>query len=255
MPIEVSRNSELKTATITFSNPSKRNAMSVDMQHSLYDKLDELEDDDDIRAIILTGEGDIFTAGADIDEFLARADDPAAELDFANNSKRIYEKIETCSVPVIAKINGPAVGLGAEISLASDLRVAATTAKLIFGEINLAIVPPFERLARNVSDALLREICFTGRPLTAEEAEEADVFNRVVEPKNLDEATEALVSDITEISPHALAQTKEAMQYADGKSIYESIEYRFSLHYQCFNHPDFQESIEAFKEDREPEYQ
>ncbi|MFC6989697.1 enoyl-CoA hydratase/isomerase family protein [Haloplanus sp. GCM10025708] len=254
MTVAVDVRPDAHRATITFDRPEVKNAMSMAMVEEVRDVVRETAARDAVRVVVLTGSGDTFCAGADFEEFGARADDPAAELEYIRTTDEVKRAIETCEVPVVAKLNGAAVGLGAEIALASDIRVACHDASLTLGEINVALVPPFERLSKNLSDALVRELCFTGNDLAASKAFEADVYNRLVDRAELDAATEEIVDPIAEKSPHALEQTKRAFKASEGKSLDESNEFRYLLDYQCFDHPDFRESIDAISEGREPDY-
>ncbi len=241
-------------AQLTIDRPEAKNALSSEVLADVLGALDEVEARDDVRAVVVTGAGEVFSAGADVHEFGRHTDDPDALAAYLQSFKEVYDRVEAFPLPVIAALNGPAHGGGSELAMCCDLRVAATNAELKLSEITMALTPPFERLSRHLSDGRVRELCYTGNALSAEEGTEAGVFVDAVDPESLESRTADLVADIVDKSPHALARTKEALRYSDGKSTSESIEHRYALNYQCFSHEDFEESVTAFAEGREPDY-
>lgn len=254
MVVTVSRTPDEHRATVTIDRPDVRNAMSSSVIADIGAAVDDLAEDDAIRAIVITGEGSAFSSGADVNEFVDIADDPEAVIAYLQSFGRLFEHLEACPCPIVAKVNGPAHGGGYELAMACDVRVASTNAELCPAEINVGLVPPFERLTNQLSEGMARELCFTGRALTAEEAVEAGAFNHVVKLDDLDERTDDLVDEIVATSPNAVAQTKQAMIHYHRNAIADSGSYRIELDRQCVRHPDFEESIAAFQEDRDPEY-
>lgn len=255
MPIHTEIDSDRRMGTVTIDRPGKRNALSRAMLAELREAFETLPDaDGDVRVLVVEGTDGIFSAGADIEEFKRRAGDPRAETAYVDEIHETYEAVEDCPLPVVAKIPGPAVGAGCEIALAADLRVASTNASLALGEIDIGLVPPFERFMQYLGKARVRELCFTGEPLTADEEAARAVFNRIVPAAKLESATAALVDTLAEKSPQALSTTKRALRHAESTSKDGSIAYRKQLEYACFDHPDFEESIDAFVDGREPSY-
>lgn len=255
MAIHTEIDSERRVGTITIHRPEKRNALSRTMLDELRDAFETLPDADaDVRVLVIEGTDGIFSGGADITEFQRRVGDPRAEAAYVEEIHETYEAIEDCPLPVVAKIAGPAVGAGCEIALAADLRVASTDASLALGEIDIGLVPPFERFLQYLGKARVRELCFTGEPLTADEDAAGRVFNRIVPAAELASATASLVDSLAEKSPQALSATKQALRHGESVSKDESIAYRKQLEYKCFDHPHFEESIDAFVEGREPSY-
>lgn len=254
MPVTTAVHSTDRYAQLTIERPGAKNALSSDVLADIQAALDNVESQDDIRAVVLTGSGDVFSAGADIHEFSRHTDDPDALASYLRSFKEIYDRIEAFPLPVVAALNGPAHGGGAELAMCCDLRVAATSAEIKLSEITMALIPPFERLSNHLSDSRVRELCYTGNALSAKEGVKAGVFVDAVAPEDLEDRIESLVADIVDKSSHALAQTKEALQYSDGKSTGDSIEHRYALNYECFSHDDFEESVTAFAEGREPDY-
>lgn len=253
MTIRTEIDTKRQVGTITIDRPEKRNALSAEMLGSLQDAFETMPNAD-VRVLVVEGTDGIFTAGADIEEFERRVDDPRAEAAYVDTIHQTYEAVERCPIPVVAKVSGPAVGAGCEIALAADLRVASTDASLVLSEIDIAIVPPFERISQYLGKARVRELCFTGEPLEASEDAADRVFNRIVPPAELDPATADLVDTVAAKSPHALTATKQAFGHAESVSKPQSIAYRKRLEYECFDHPDFRESIRAFGEGRSPSY-
>ena len=255
MPIHTEIDSERRVGTVTIDRPDKRNALSRAMLAELRDAFEALPDADaDVRVLVVEGTDGIFSAGADIGEFQRRAGDPSAAAAYVEEIHQTYEAIEDCPLPVVAKLPGPAVGAGCEIALAADLRVASADASLALGEIDIGLVPPFERFLQYLGKARVRELCFTGEPLTADEEAARRVFNRIVPAGELASATAALVDTLAAKSPQALSATKRALRHAESVSKDESIAYRKQVEYECFDHPHFAESIDAFVEGREPSY-
>jgi enoyl-CoA hydratase/carnithine racemase len=253
MPIRTEIDTERRVATVTIDRPEKQNALSRTMLGELRETFHALPEQD-VRVVVIEGADGVFSAGADIAEFERRVSDPRAEAAYVEEIHDTYDAVEECPLPVVAKVPGPAVGAGCELVLAADLRVASTEASLALGEIDIALVPPFERLGQYLGKARVRELCFTGEPLAANEAAAQRVFNRIVSSEQLDATTTDLVEDLAGKSPHALEKTKQALRHAESVPKAESIAYRKRLEYECFDHPHFRESIEAFTEGREPTY-
>lgn len=255
MPIRTEIDSDRRVGTVTIDRPEKRNALSRTMLTELQDAFGTLPDADaDVRVLVVEGTDGILSAGADIAEFERRVGDPRAEAAYLEEIHETYEAVDDCPLPVVAKISGPAVGAGCEIALAADLRVASTDASLALSEIDVGMIPPFERFLQHLGKTRVRELCFTGEPLTADEEAARRVFNRIVSPDVLDATTADLVDTLAAKSPHALSATKRALRHAESVSKDESIAFRKQLEYECFDHPHFEESIDAFIEDRQPSY-
>lgn len=241
-------------ATVTIDRPESGNAMSPGVIAELGDAIDDLADAEESRTIVITGADGTFSAGADIDVFADRADDPDAVLEYLDAFTALYQRIEAASKPVVARVDGPAYGGGYELAMACDVRFASTTAELCPAELRMGIVPPFERLVLELGDGLAREVCLTGGVITAEDAADTDLFARVVAPEELDGVVEEFARRVEARSPNAVAQTKRAMVAHRSESIGRFSDYRHALDEQCVRHPDFAESVAAFLEDRTPTY-
>jgi len=174
-------------ATVTIQRPEKLNALNQAVIAELTRAFEALADDESLRAVILTGAGDkAFVAGADIAEI--RAQDPAGAHRLARAGQALMNRIETLPVPVIAAINGYALGGGLELALACHLRYAATSAKLGLPEIKLGLLPGFggtQRLSRLIGRASALEMMLNGDPVTAGRAAELGLVQQVLEPPTL----------------------------------------------------------------------
>ncbi len=178
-------------AYITFNRPKALNALNSDLLNELLKALDEIDGDENIRVLVLTGAGEkAFVAGADISE-LATFNALQAKK-FSEKGHQVIGKLQALSIPVIAAVNGFALGGGSEIALACDFIYASENARFGLPEINLGLIPGFggtQRLPRLVGKNRAKEMIFTGKMLTAKDALEIGLVNRVVAPETLLEET------------------------------------------------------------------
>ena len=193
-------------ALITINNPQALNALTVTMFQSFEQMLGGLEFDDAVRVVLITGAGEkAFVAGGDI-RYLDSLDVEGARA-FALQAQRLYERIETFPKPVIAVINGYALGGGCELAMACDLRIAAETAKLGQPEVKLGIIPGFagtQRLARLVGKGRAKELIFTGEMIDAREAWRIGLVNRVVPAGQLLAEARAIAARMVDKSATAI---------------------------------------------------
>src|SRR6186713_3004242 len=196
-------------ATVTINRPNVLNALNMATLGELHAAFEAIGADAAIRAAILTGSGArAFAAGADIKELAALT--PATSRDLATRGQRVFAAIEQLGKPVIAAINGFALGGGCELAMACTLRIAADTARFGQPEINLGLIPGFagtQRLARLVGKTKAMELILTGNPITASEALAIGVVNRVVPAANLIAEARALAGELA-------AKPAIAMRYA-----------------------------------------
>ncbi|MDS0477568.1 enoyl-CoA hydratase/isomerase family protein [Natrinema sp. 1APR25-10V2] len=253
--VTVSHDDADRFATVTIDRPDAGNAMSPAVIADLGELIEATAADDAVRSIVVTGADGTFSAGADVDVFAARADDPDAVIDYLDSFSELYARMEGVSVPIIGRVNGPAYGGGYELAMACDVRIASTDAELCPAELRMGIVPPFERLAMELGEGPARELCFTGGVLEAEAVADTGLFSRVVAPDRLDDAVRDIASRIAARSPNAVAQTKRAMIRHRADELARGQAYRHALDEQCVRHPDFAESVAAFREGRDPDYE
>ena len=239
-------------AWITFNHPKALNALTVQTFEGLHALLDELEGDASVGVLLLTGAGEkAFVAGGDIG-FLADLDAEGARQ-FALQAQRLFERIEAFPKPVIAVINGYALGGGCELAMACDLRIAAESAKFGQPEVKLGIIPGFagtQRLARLVGKGKAKELIFTGEMITAPEAQRIGLVNQVVADADLLAAARATAERMLDKSPSAIALAKEAIENGLEMEFVRASRYEADLFALCFTTDDCREGIRAFLEKR-----
>lgn len=242
-------------ATITMSRPETLNALNSKVLHELKDALAQMHANRAVRVVIITGEGDGFIAGADIKEMQALADDPAAIRAFTELGQGVLRDIEALPQPVIAAINGFALGGGLEVALACDIRIASSDARLGLPEVGLGIMPGLggtQRTTRLAGRGVASELIFTGDLIGAEEAARMGLLNRVVAPAQLMETARQLAERIASRAPVAVAKAKAAILAAQQLPLDEGL--AFELERACEVHatPDRVEGMQAFIEKRQP---
>lgn len=181
---------------VALERPTKRNALNAELRQGLIDTFLELASDDGVRAVVLTGSGGTFCAGFDLDELMT-ADQPAEVFDHAT---AYHEAVHTFAKPLIAAIEGAAVAGGMDLALMCDLRVAAVDAKFGQPQVKMGVPVAFDLLASVVPEPAARELCLTGRVITATEALDIGLIHRSTESgAALDEAL-ILAHDIADVS-------------------------------------------------------
>ena len=243
-------------ATVVIDRPDARNALNAQVRSELNSVLPELEADDDVTVIVLTGseESGAFVAGADVKELRER---DAVEQRRASERPRVYEVVDDLTVPVIARINGHALGGGSELALACDVRIARADAKLGQPEISLGIMPgggATQRLPRIVGEGQAMRLILSGEPIDADEAADIGLVDGVHGDDDFDERVYDLAGSMAGHSPIALEHAKTAVQAASRMDLSAGIEYEAELFAQLFATEDKNEGIDAFLEDREPRW-
>ncbi len=244
-------------AWLAVDRPKALNALNSEVVDELRDAVVELVTYEDVHAIVITGAGDkAFVAGADISEFNSL--DPMEARELSRNGQDMLATIESSPVPVIAMINGFALGGGLELALACHLRVASDKALLGLPEVSLGLIPGFggtQRLSRLASPGIAREWVLTGEHVTAAEAYRVGVVNRLASDEELREVTTKLVQTIIKRGPIAVASALEVIRRGleVGQSEGENLEAdAFGL---LFATADQKEGAAAFLEKRKPEFQ
>lgn len=239
-------------ALVTFNNPKVMNALTMATFTALESLLTELENDPAVRVLILTGAGDrAFIAGGDIRD-LARLDVEGARA-FALLAQRVLDRIESLAKPVIAAVNGYALGGGCELAMACDLRIAAETARFGQPEVKLGIIPGFagtQRLARLVGKAKAKELIFSGEMIDATEAWRIGLVNRVVPAADLRVEARRLALQMADKSVSAIALAKEAIDNGIEMDFAKAARYEADLFALCFATADCREGLAAFLEKR-----
>ncbi len=247
---------EGRVAILTINRPEKRNALNKAMRHEIREVQRLVEDDPEVGVLVITGAGDYFAAGSDLNEFGRM--EPLEAYHFLNTlAQRLYTRFEELEVPVIALINGLCLGAGNEIALACDLRLAADNARFGQPEINLGIIPgsgATQRLSRLVGPAKARELIYTGDIIDAQEALRIGLVNRVVPRQELREAGLELARRIAAKGAFALKMAKRSLRLAQEVGLTPGLAYEALAETACFAHPDKAEGIEAFFAKRKPEF-
>jgi len=240
-------------AIITIARPPA-NALSRGIIAEVDAVLDEVENDDTVRVLVLHGEGRFFSAGADIKEFTeVGSGDEFSKL--ANNGQQVFERVESFSKPIIAAIHGAALGGGLELAMSCHLRFVTESAKLGLPELQLGLIPGFggtQRLPRYVGVAKAAEMMFTSEPISGTEAVQWGLANRAFTDEALLEETLKVAKKIAKKSPVALKAAIQTLQYAKHASFYEGIEAEAKSFGTVFVSEDAKEGIQAFIEKREP---
>src|SRR5262249_13822444 len=191
-----------RVAILTINRPDKLNALNIPTRNEILAALDQLEKDEAVRVVVITGAGEkAFIAGADINEFAGMT---AVAQRAVMKGRRAFDAVEDFRKPVIAMINGFALGGGCELALACDIRIASTKARLGQPEIKLGIIPGgggTQRLTRLIGEGKAMELALTGDMISAEEALTLGLVNHVVAPENLEEKTFEIANKIAEMSP------------------------------------------------------
>ncbi|MBP1766789.1 MAG: 3-hydroxybutyryl-CoA dehydratase [Candidatus Aminicenantes bacterium] len=241
---------------ITINRPDKLNAMNVETIGELKAAFAEFETDADVRAVILTGSGEkAFVAGADISEFVQLNAEMGRQ--FSRQGQVLTRSIEHFPKPVIAAINGFALGGGTEIALACHIRLASENAKLGQPEVKLGIIPGYggtQRLARLVGKGKALEMILTGRMIEAKEAAEIGLVNKVVPAADLLSAAEAFAREAIKNGPLAIASSIEAINRGLDGTLDEGLELEAEIFGRTCATEDFKEGAKAFLEKRKPDF-
>ena len=238
--------------TITVNRPDKLNALNRETLNELTLAFAQAAQDDNVRAVVLTGAGEkAFVAGADIAEMNGYT--PVQAQAFSRTGQRLMSSIERLGKPVIARIQGFALGGGMELAMACHLRVASDKAKFGQPEINLGLIPGFggtQRLLRLAGRAAALELCLTGAPIAAQRAYELGIVNRVVAADALDATVAALADQLAAAAPLAAAGILDAVLQGGETSIDQGLEFETQGFALAFASEDMREGTTAFLEKR-----
>lgn len=243
---------ENNIATITINRPTKLNALNGMTISDLHKAIKTLGKNNEVRVIILTGSGEkAFVAGADIAEFANFSIEEGAQL-AAEGQEKLFDYIENLKTPVIAAINGFALGGGLELAMACHFRVASDNAKMGLPEVSLGLIPGYggtQRLPQLVGKGRAMEMIMTAGMITAEDAYRAGLVNHVVPQAELLEFCTGIAQKIMKNSPYAIGKAIKAVNanFKEGKNGYETEIKAFG---KCFGTQDFKEGTTAFLEKR-----
>ena len=243
-----------RIATITINRPDKLNALNGKTIAELDDVFNRIKSDPEIFVVVITGSGEkAFVAGADIAE-LNKLNVISAK-EFSENGNRVFRKIETLEKPVIAAVNGFALGGGCELALACHIRIASENAKFGQPEVNLGVIPGYggtQRLARVINSARALEMILTGDMISSEEAFRIGLVNKIYPQTELLPKTFELADKISSKGQQAIRFALKAVNATDNISLSEGIAYEASLFALVCGTEDFKEGTAAFLEKRKP---
>ena len=242
-------------ATVTVNRPDKRNALNATVRRELLQALDALRAEESSRVVIITGTGDkAFIAGADIAEFAQRT---PVEQRAVMGERRVFDEVAEYPKPVIAMINGFALGGGCELALACDMRIAARSAKLGQPEIKLGIIPGgggTQRLPRLIGAGNAMRLILTGELITAEEAARLGLVDVVVDDAELRPRTLEIARAMAAHSPLTLRLAKSAVRASEEMPLAAGLAFERELFITAFGSNDKREGVAAFLEKRAPRF-
>ena len=246
-----------KIAILYLNRPEKFNALNISLLNKINITLKAISKDDKIRVIILTGIGEkAFAAGADISEFSEFKSKEAMELS-KNGKEKVFDLIEGFSKPIIAAINGYALGGGLELALSCDIRIASNNALMGFPETSLGTIPGYGgtyRLSEIVGKGIAKEMILTCRKITAKEALNIGLVSHLTEKNELlDKATE-VANQIIMNSPNALNSAIKAINFCEGEDKKKCSEMESKYFSKCFDHPEFKRGVSAFLNKQKPNF-
>jgi enoyl-CoA hydratase len=254
MPGVIKMEMEDRLAIVTVNRPEARNALNSAVLRELSMSFEHVSLAQDVGAIILTGAGDkAFVAGADIKEMAGLS---ALQMrSFSEMGRRLGDAIGACNKPIIAAINGYALGGGCELALACDIRIASETAKLGQPEVTIGIIPGFggsQRLPRLVGAGWAAEMIYTGAMIDAATAERIGLVNRVVPADRLLEEAKALARKILDQSPTAIALAKACLRASMEMPLSAGLDFETAAFGVVGSTRDKEEGMRAFIEKRKP---
>ena len=249
----VERFADAGTALVRLNRPKQLNALNGELMERLAETLEELDHDDGVRAIVVTGNERAFAAGVDISEMAASG---AIEMLLGSRVAQL-DRIRRVTKPVIAAVNGWALGGGCELAMTLDLIVAGESARLGQPEVNLGVIPGAggtQRLTRAIGKSRAMAMVLTGEPMTAAEAERCGLVARVVPDELVVEDALAMATTIAGKGPLAVRLAKEAINAAYETALTDGLALERRLFYLLFASEDQKEGMAAFLEKRAPQF-
>lgn len=244
---------------IRINKPERLNSFSGTMREDLDAALGELESDEHIRCVVITGVGRAFSTGGDVTVMkeLIETDDVVRFESLVRAGARVIQRIDDMTKPVIAAINGPAAGAGACLALACDLRIASESATIGFGFLRVGLHPDWGGsyfLPRLVGPAVAAELTYTGEMVNAERGEKLGIFNRVVPHKELDSVARSLAGQIASSPATTMIELRRTLRRSLYTPLANVLDAEVHAQLRAFRTPDFREGIESFLEKRAPRF-
>lgn len=249
-------NTENKVCTITLNREKSMNSISISLLDELIEAFENIRFDENIRVVIVTGSGEkAFCAGADLKERLTLSEKEVKQ--FIYKIRTGFNMIANFPKPVIAAVNGIALGGGTELALACDIRIASTNAKMGLTETKLAIIPGAggtQRLPRIIGYGKAKELIYTGRAVDAAEALEIGLVNKIYPLSELLKEAEIMAQMICDNGPIAVEQAKKAINRGSETDIETGLVFESEAYQACITTQDRIEGLKSFSEKRKPEY-
>ncbi|NDK57061.1 enoyl-CoA hydratase-related protein [Pontibacter fetidus] len=240
-------------ALIQLNRPKELNALNLQLMGELRDALKQLDEDENVRAIVITGNERAFAAGADIKQMAGKT-----AIDMLNIDQfSTWDQIRKTKKPIIAAVSGFALGGGCELAMTCDMIIASETAMFGQPEIKIGVMPGAggtQRLTKAIGKAKAMEMVLTGKFMPAEEAEKQGLINRVVPVELYLEEAFKLAGEIAQMSPVAVKLAKESVNRAFETQLDEGLYFERKNFYLCFASEDQTEGMNAFVEKRRPEF-
>jgi len=241
---------------LTLNRPEVMNAFNFALLHAMREQIESVRYRPEVRVLIVTGAGQkAFCSGADLKERASLSD--VQVRGYITTIRNLFTSIEQLGVPVIAAVNGVALGGGTELALASDLRIASRSATMGLTETRLAIIPGgggTQRLPRLIGRGKAKELIFTGRRVDAQEALQIGLVNKICEPSDLLAESMKLAALICETGPIAIEQAKYAINYGLETDIHTGLAIESNAYRVTIPTQDRLEGLAAFREKRKPVY-
>lgn len=243
-------------AMVTISRPKAMNALNTAFFDEMNALLDELNSNEDIKVMVITGEGKAFVAGADIAEMVNKNQEEGQA--FSEYGQRTFDRIEAMPFPVIAAINGFALGGGCELAMSCDFRIASTKAKFGQPEVNLGLIPGYagtQRMARLIGKADAMYLLLTADMIGAEDALRLKLVQKVFEPEDLMEEVMKIAKNISQKGPQAVRKVKEVLRKGLNATFSEGAEMEATQFGTLFGAgSEGEEGMKAFLEKRKPNW-
>ncbi len=242
-----------KIAVVTINRPESLNALNAQVFTDLEKVFDFLESEKSINCVIITGSGEkSFVAGADIKEFSAFKEEQAVEM--AKRGHSVFQRIENLNKPVIAAINGFALGGGLELALSCHIRYASDNAKLGLPEVTLGLIPGYggtQRLPKLAGKGIANEMIFSAKMISAEKAKSIGLVNEVFSSAELLAKTQQLAEQIVKNSPQGITKAIKAVNASESE---KGMQTEIDAFGELFSQEDFREGVSAFIEKRKPAF-
>lgn len=247
---------EAQVQTIRLNRPDKRNALNAGLVTALKESLSAAEEAENVRVVVLTGNGSAFSAGADLASLQAlRESSPLDNEEDSRHLAELFRQIYQHPKPVIAQVNGHAIGGGCGLAAVCDFSFVAEDAKLGFSEVRIGFVPAIVMVfvRRKLGEAAARDLLLRGRLVTAAQASEVGLVSRAVPTGRLDEEVRDLARELaTETSESAVALTKRMLAQLPGMGFEEAMDYAVQMNAFARGTDDCQAGVDAFLNDEDP---